>query len=376
MYKPASNGVVNVVLGLKNELNRMGNDARVLSPSPSNDSYRDGDEYFIKSHRVIVYPDARLSAVRHDPLLDELRDWAPDIMHLHTEFSTARMARSIGSPTDAPFVMTVHTDYATFLFGKHGSATPVRAVQTAWSAVAFKGARAIIAPSEKAAEQARSYAVDCPVVVIPNGINLSLYQQRLSGDERARLLAELGLHDNHQVLVSVSRVSREKRVKDLISYFPAVREANPEAQLLIVGDGPALKKLKAYASELGVDDAVRFSGGIPIDEVWAYYALGDVFVSSSDFEMHSMAYLEAMARGLPLVCRDDLCLKGVLEEGVNGHAFTTEEEYVEHTTRLLRDEELRARMSAASLGRAAQFTDEANAKRTLELYRQVLEGEI
>lgn len=347
---------------------------RVLTLSASSRSYRDGTDYYIKSHSMPVYPETRLSAVRHDPLIDELIEWVPDIIHMHTEFSTARLARVIATAHHTPHVMTVHSNYAQFLFGSHFGLWPIQKTQEIWSIRAFRGTRAIIAPSQKAAELAATYRTSCPIVVIPNGIDLTRFQRDLNEDERAALLSSLGLANNHQVAVSISRVSHEKRTHDLVDYMPALLEREPDAQLLIVGDGPTRKKLIARAAELGVSEHVRFSGPIPMEDVWRYYRLGDLYVSSSNFEMHSIAYLEAVASGLPLVCRDDFSLKGVLQDGDNGFIFTDETSYVSSVSQLLRDTELRDRMAARSLAISQQYSERANAERTLELYENVLNG--
>jgi 1,2-diacylglycerol 3-alpha-glucosyltransferase len=375
-YKPRTNGVTNVVLGLKQELQALGHDARVLTLAPDGQSRRDGDEYYIRSVPAPSYPGIRLSPVRRDPLLDELREWGPDIVHSHTEFSTARMGRDVVAGREVPLVMTVHTDYQQFVFGSHGRAWPVRMVHGAWSGVAYRDARALIAPSDKAAAIARTCRVDCPVVTIPNGIELDRYRGQMSAADREELMGRLSLADNHKVLVSVCRVSREKRVRDLVTYMPELLEREPQAQLLIVGGGPDLDHLMKLRERLGLSESVRFTGMVGMEDVWRYYALGDVFVSSSDFEMHSLTYLEAMAAGLPLVCREDPCLEGVLEQGVNGYSFTSPAEYVERVTELLDDDALRGRMAQASAERAEDFTVRRNAERTLDLYERVLSGEL
>ncbi|MBQ6383847.1 MAG: glycosyltransferase [Clostridia bacterium] len=98
---------------------------------------------------------------------------------------------------------------------------------------------------------------------------------------------------------------------------------------------------------------------------------GDIYVSASTFELHSLSYLEAMACGLPLVCREDASLRGVLEDGENGLIYRNEQEFVDAVSRILRSGQLREQMCAAALLRAEETGALRFAERTLTLYQSV-----
>lgn len=66
-----------------------------------------------------------------------------------------------------------------------------------------------------------------------------------------------------------------------------------------------------------------------------YYALGNVFISASRSETQGLTYIEAMAAGLPLLCRDDPCLANVMQDGVNGLTYTDEAAFSEKLHRLM-----------------------------------------
>ena len=61
-----------------------------------------------------------------------------------------------------------------------------------------------------------------------------------------------------------------------------------------------------------------FAGMVPPDQVGRYYQLGDLFVSASASETQGLTYMEALRAGVPLLCRRDACLDGVVIQGVNG----------------------------------------------------------
>lgn len=68
--------------------------------------------------------------------------------------------------------------------------------------------------------------------------------------------------------------------------------------------------------------AVIFAGMVPPEEVPEWYRLGDLFVSASSSETQGLTYIEALAAGVPALCRADLCLEGVILEGENGWRTT------------------------------------------------------
>ena len=361
-----------MVLSLEHGLRNLGHEVRVLALSDSGHSYREGESSYIRSFPFLFYPEQRRSLVRHDPLLDELKTWKPDLVHIHTEGSVARMARAIARESGAPIVMTAHTDFAYFILGRFRDVFFLKKIVELWGVHAYRCAQAVVIPSEKARTFPQLVSAADRLTVIPNGIWLERCQRPVSAEERAALFRQYGLVDNGCTMVMVTRVSREKNIMEILRCFPALLRVMPEVQLVIAGDGPERRRLEAFAAGNGLSGHVRFTGRIDPEEVYRYYALGDVFVSASTFEVHSMSYLEAMACGLPLVCREDASLRGVLDDGENGIIYHTGEEFVEAVAGLLADRPLREAMRAKALRKAREFSSERFADRTLALYRQVL----
>ena len=98
--------------------------------------------------------------------------------------------------------------------------------------------------------------------------------------EAAGLRRELGIPDATRILLSVSRLSREKGHDDLLRAMARARELAPSIpmKLLVVGDGPELKALEATCHDLNLADRVSFLG--QQEDVSCYYAIADVFVLS------------------------------------------------------------------------------------------------
>lgn len=128
------------------------------------------------------------------------------------------------------------------------------------------------------------------------------------------------------MLLYVGRLAKEKNVEELLEYQQKIQESG--TILMIVGGGPYLETLRKKAAELGVAESVIFTGMVSPAEVASYYPAGDLFVSASTSETQGLTYAEALAAGLPLLCRRDQCLRAVVEEGKNGWQYRTEEEFL------------------------------------------------
>ena len=204
--------------------------------------------------------------------------------------------------------------------------------------ILYRHADKVIALSQKARNFSFLQSLQGRVAVIPNGMELSKYQKTFSAQEKHAFRKSLGIADGTKVIVSVSRLSKEKNIRELVAFFPSLLEKMPDVKFLIVGDGPDKSCLEEQAEKLNLRDNIIFVGRVPAEDVWRYYNISDIFVSSSTFEVHSMSYLEALAQGLPLLCRADDALTGVLEHNYNGMIFNSREEFSGFAYMMLNDE--------------------------------------
>jgi glycosyltransferase involved in cell wall biosynthesis len=85
----------------------------------------------------------------------------------------------------------------------------------------------------------------------------------------------------------------------MLTAFAKVHEKHPDTFLIIVGVGPLAESLKSYSRSLGLSEYVRFLGART--DVPKLLAACDVFLNSSYWEGLSIAMLEAMAAGLPVI---------------------------------------------------------------------------
>jgi len=155
-------------------------------------------------------------------------------------------------------------------------------------------------------------------MVIHNGVDVKKMQKELEKlPPKDELKKELGFQKEDKILLNVARLTKQKNHKLLIDGFASFRKNNPEYKLAIVGDGALLEKLKAYARSKDVGEAVAFFGYR--SDVYRFYKMSDVFVSTSMIEGLSNAYLEALAASLPLISTKTAGTDEFLENGKNGY---------------------------------------------------------
>lgn len=178
------------------------------------------------------------------------------------------------------------------------------------------------------------------------------------GENDGRTLKrELGINEEHKVLLVVNRLVKWKRVDRAIKAMPRVIEEIPGALLLIVGDGKERRNLKQLAKTLKVNEHIKFIGSVPHKEVWKYYLLTDVFLSVNELSNVGNPLLEAMRCGCCIITINNGDTKQVIKDEETGILLDPQRiaELPNQVINLLRDESLRS-----TLGRNAQIFADNN----------------
>ena len=372
LFTTTTNGVVTSVRNLYEELTGKGHDVRILTLSEGKESHKNGQVYYIKSASIgFVYPDVRMPLSYRNELIQELIDWKPDVVHSQCEFFSFQFAQRIAKLTGAPIVHTYHTLYEQYvnyvLPGKYLGRQVVRQL----SRLRLKNVAKVIAPTSKVEDALRGYGVRADISVVPSGISLEQHHHRLSEEERAQKRRELGIPENHNVLLNLGRLGTEKNLGELLGYFSETLKYDPNLTFVIVGDGPDKANLENRARELGISKHVVFTGMVKPEEVQNYYQLADVFVNASTSETQGLTYIEAAANGLPLLCRKDPCLDEVIIEGINGYEYTCLEEFEEYLGDILMNCEWRKAASEQSEKIAESFGKEHFVESVETIYEEV-----
>lgn len=325
LYVPAVNGVVTSTVSLKSSLENLGHEVRVLTLAK--EGYIDSERniYAVSSLNFSrVYPGARVTFFDDRDIFRKIVQWQPDVIHTQSEFSTFRMANHLAEYLTIPIVHTYHTIYEDYTHYFSPSRRTGRKIVSLLTKKRLSEVEEVIVPTKKVATILNRYGVSEPVSIIPTGIELDKFQVELSSEKREALRKEYGIPKDAFLLVSLGRLGKEKNIEEILYFLSMVKQA---AYFLIVGDGPNKYSLTQYVKELGLENRVHFTGMVAPDEVPIYYQLGDLFVCASTSETQGLTYIEALASGLPALCRADDSIKEVIVDGITGYQYRSFKEF-------------------------------------------------
>jgi 1,2-diacylglycerol 3-alpha-glucosyltransferase len=169
-------------------------------------------------------------------------------------------------------------------------------------------------------------------------------------------------------------VDQEKRLDVLLQALH--RLDRDDMQLGIAGHGARQKTLHAMARQLNLGQRVVFTDYIPAQDLPALLNSADIFAMPSEAELQSIATLEALACGRPVLAANAKALPELVENGVNGYLFRAGdvEDAARCMARLADQPAGWAAMGAASLEKARLHSHNNSFRRYRELYRSLLPG--
>ena len=182
-----------------------------------------------------------------------------------------------------------------------------------------------------------------------------------------------------KLVLFVGRLVEKKGCGDLIEAMAQVQDQSPEAELIVIGDGPLRAGCEALAASLQV--RCRFLGSQPSALVKTWMARASVFcvpsvvASSGDAEGFGIVFIEAQAMGLPVVSTRSGGIPEAVEDGETGLLVTQNDpDGLAHAIlRLLQDGMLWQRFSSAGRRRVvSQFNLVQQTRRLEDLFSQIV----
>jgi glycosyltransferase involved in cell wall biosynthesis len=369
VYKPHVSGVTHYIALNQRYLEKLGHEVFVFTfgnPQPG-----DGAERVARSPGVPLIDTGYYFSFRYTDEVKALLQ-SMDIVHVHHPFLSGQLALRYCTPLRIPVVFTNHTRYDLYL-QTYLPVVPEGLGETFLQAYLPSFCRAvdlIISPSEGMAAVLRDLGVNCDnLAVIPNGIDLTGFLNVAHPRRRD----EFGFDDQHVLLTYVGRIAPEKNLPLLIQSFAGITRAYDHARLLVVGDGPERESLEALAASMGISERVRFTGLVAYDQLPAYLAMADAFVTPSVTEVHPLTVIEAMATGLPVLGIHSPGVADTVVDGVTG--LISSDDLAAFTAKmslLVTEPELRQRMGAAARSAARDYAIEKTAPRVLEQYQRLV----
>lgn len=368
-FPPDINGAARFAHQLATGLAGRGHSVHVVCPSdtgPAGTSVQDGiTVHRLAAHRTPAHPTFRIClpfttgrAVRE--LLGQLE---PDVVHVQAHFMVGRALVRAATERDVPVVATNHF-MPENLFGYLKVPAVLRrsAARLGWRDLArvLRPAKVVTAPTQTAVDLLVGAGFGNRALPVSCGIDLDRHR------------ATPPPADDRTVLF-VGRLDEEKRVHELLEAL-ALLPAHLGVRAEIVGDGSCRADLTALADRLGVAERVRFHGFVSDEELVAAYRRSSVFCMPGVAELQSLATMEAMAAGRPVVAADAVALPHLVRPGRNGWLYAPGDvqALADRLTSVFEQPGALARMGAASRELVSHHDVEASLDTFEGLYLQAM----
>jgi 1,2-diacylglycerol 3-alpha-glucosyltransferase len=370
-YEPVPNGVSTSVRTLVDELRARKHHAFVIAPHYPD--YEDESPFVMRVPSLLTPYNADYPVPY--PWFPRLRrnfgKTDPHVLHSQSPWFLGLLASRIARDEGIPLVSTYHTlynHYAHYLFF-----LPQPAIERLlfwWMPEYYNRCANVIVPSRVAEQSLRYYGVTAQIEVIPTAVPVP-GEVPEEVKQAARLKWEV--QPDAPLLLYVGRMAKEKNIELVLDAFDAVADDFREARLLIVGAGPHLETLAAYAEKLGSGGRVIFAGALPHSDLPPLYATADLFVFGSSTETQGLVIAEARAAGTPCVVINGGGAPENVRHGEDGLVVEpTTEAFAGGIRQVLGDPVLRAQMAAACLRNAQDYTPGAMADRVLSVYEKAI----
>jgi glycosyltransferase involved in cell wall biosynthesis len=317
-YPPDVNGAAVFTERLAAGLASRGNEIHEIVPSPTGPpSLQQQDVVVprIPSRHYPWHPTFRIAdpwrAYRAVPEI--IRQVRPDVVHVQSHFVIGRRAAKTAHLSGLPWVATNHF-MPENLDGQLPLALPRPlfrlGASLAWRDLGrtYRTAEVVTSPTPVAVELLRRRAGVGDAIAISCGVDTHLFTPIV----RTRHEAGAGR------VLFVGRLEAEKRVHEIIR---ALAHLDSKITAVIVGCGSEEHALRRLSSNTGVAHRVQFLGYVNDARLREEYARADVFCMPGVAELQSIAMLEAMASGLPVIAADAYALPHLVHPGVNGELY-------------------------------------------------------
>lgn len=240
-----------------------------------------------------------------------VREIKPDVIHFQSHIIVGRGLVTSAVKHNIRLVGTNHTMPENML--QHVAILPhfmhgwLTRIQWASARKWFIQADEVTAPTRRAADFFEKHTGIPNVHAISCGIDSRDYTPDFSPRTR-------------NIVTFLGRLDEEKHVDELLT---AITKLDPalDVQVQIVGDGEVRRQLEAKARALGIADRTTFTGKVSYDELRAALTRTTVFGMPSRAELQSIATMEALASGLPVVAANAMALPHLVHPDENGYLY-------------------------------------------------------
>jgi glycosyltransferase involved in cell wall biosynthesis len=246
-------------------------------------------------------------------------DFQPQVVHIQDHYPLSREVLSAAKQRHIKLVGTNHfmpENIAAFVPGLSSIKPLYQWIAWGWVLSAYNQMDVVTVQSRVSAEIIRSHGLKVPVFPVSCGLDLNRFHLDPTIDRRA-CRQHYGIDPDKIVILFVGRVDKEKRVDVLLNAMARLKR--DDIQLVVAGQGTWLNHYQKLANKLQLGSRVKFTGFVP--DLNALLNSVDIFSMPSEAELLSIASLEAMASGRPLLLADAVALPDLVTPGENGYLF-------------------------------------------------------
>jgi 1,2-diacylglycerol 3-alpha-glucosyltransferase len=377
VYFPRVNGVSTSIRSFRHDLKAQGITCTLVVPEYSQPTAPEEDVLRVPARPVPFDPEDGIMGWRAlCRCLAAIPEDRCDLVHVQTPFLAHYAGLKLARARGVPVVATCHTYFEDYLhhymplLPGFAGALLARAIM----ARQLNAVDAVVSPSEQVRQRLLEYGVSRPIHVIPTGMT----DDRFVAGNGARFRTQYGIAPGRPLLLNVGRVAHEKNLGFLLRMFVHALLRQPDALLVIAGEGPARKSLEQEAQRLGIATNTRFVGNLDRERgLNDCYAAADVFVFASRTETQGLVLLEAMAQSRPVVSTACLGTRSVLTAGSGARVVDEQEaDFAAAVVHVLKDRGLATCMGKKGRAWAAQWSSSAHSERMAQLYRELLPASV
>ena len=374
LHYPTINGVATFSRNLARGLAARGHEVLVIAPSQTGKKCKevDGNHVIVRTASVPFpfYQNFRISLNPAREVKKIIDDFDPDVIHIQMLMWIGQAAMRYGNKYGIPIVSTNHAMPENLMDNLRMLAPvsrPINYILKAYGARFHSKADVITMPTQSAIDMFDVAKLGMKIEAVSNGIDLARFSPGSVADD---VYDRFNLPKDKPIVSYVGRLDAEKHLPVLLRAFVRVQSVLPNTHLLIVGDGTERPLLQTMAHELGISHDVTLTGRVSDKDLEALHRVGTVFCMPSPAELQSIATLEAMASGQPVVAVDAGALRELCQNERNG--YLTEQDDDEAIARgliaIIEDPALREEMSKESLAIANTHDLQTTLSRFEEIY--------
>jgi 1,2-diacylglycerol 3-alpha-glucosyltransferase len=377
-YYRKDNGQAVFMIRLAEGLVRYGHEVMALAPSEKGLAQRN----VINGVVVQTVPTLHLghnlnfTAFSDSWVDDTIPAFRPDIIHIQDHFFLNRTVLRVARRRNIHVVGTNHflpANWSNNLYIPRSVQGVVHRAMWKDMTTVFNQLDAATTPTETAVAILRKQDIRIPVRAISCGVDQDEFHPQPQSD-RSIMRAKYGLAPDRAIILYVGRVDREKGLDTLVQ--AAVELDSDEVQFAIAGKGMYRDLLMESARNAMASGSVAFPGYVPSSDLPLLLNSVDAFVMPSSAELQSIATLEAMSSGLPVIAANARALPELVEDRVNGYLFIPNDaaDLARTVRTFLAERDRWTQMGKAGLMKARPHQLQYTVQRYVEWYESVCRG--